>query len=83
MLGRILPLRIGVCTLRQSTNRKPTPKEAKKLPKKTLQEECETRLNTIRTDEFERRAAVKREAHRSEEDEMMLLVYGPNWRQSA
>lgn len=70
------------CILR-NTNRKPNPKEAKKVSKKTFQEDCQERLNLIRSQEFERRASQAREAHRSDEDEMMVLVYGPNWRHTA
>lgn len=68
----------------KNTNRKSTPKEAKKATtRKTFQEDCQERLTLLREQEFERRATLSREAHRGEEDEMMLLVYGPNWRHTA
>lgn len=57
-----------------------TQKEPQKQERKTLQETCKEMVVSIAQARREKAEAASRERHRIEEDEQMLLAYGPNWR---
>lgn len=64
--------------------KKPPPKREKKESAKTsLQEVCSNMLADKLAQQREREDAVKRAQHRAEEDAMMELMYGPDWRKTA
>ena len=54
--------------------------KAPKQPKKSLSEEMAERLKTLSEARLEKQAAEKREKHRQQEDEMMEMIHGPEWR---
>lgn len=57
-----------------------TKKSAGKPPRKSLAELCQEKISTIHDAKREREDAAKRAQHREQEDEMMAMIYGPNWR---
>jgi hypothetical protein len=65
--------------------KKPAAKrEPKKAPKpQTLQEVCRTMLDEHAEARREMTAAENREKHRAEEDAVMAMMYGPDWREKA
>jgi len=55
-------------------------KQKQKQQKLTLAQTCEQRLKFLQTEKFEKDLAAKREQYREQEDELMAMTYGPNWR---
>jgi hypothetical protein len=58
-------------------------KEPKEIPKKTLVEECKERIETIHD---KRRAEVVRKVRErdiAQEEEVLRMVYGPDWKKNA
>lgn len=63
------------------TNRKPSSKrEPKRTPSKSLQETCHNLLQDKIREERERISSVAREKSREEEDAVMAMIYGPDWK---
>lgn len=66
---------------RGNTAKAPQPREPHKEPKKvTLADECRNRLSVLHEQERSRQLDATRARHRAEEDEVMAMMYGPNWR---
>lgn len=55
-------------------------KPQQKQQKKSLQEVCQDRINSIHEARRQKEEAIKREKDRILEDEVMEMTYGPNWR---
>jgi len=56
-------------------------REAKKpKQKKTLEEECRIRITALHDAVRDRAALANKEKYREAEDEVLRMVYGPNWR---
>lgn len=47
--------------------------------KKTLHEECATRLEDLRQARWQMKREKDKQAHQAEEDAMMAMCYGPDW----
>lgn len=60
---------------------KQSKKKEEKAPKKTLSELCDQRIKTIHSEKRERDEQALRVKHKAQEDEMMAMIHGPNWRQ--
>lgn len=66
-----------------SSHKKPQEREPVKKPqpiKKTLSEQVSDRVHSIGQARRERAQEEQRALHRKDEDEMMALMYGPDWR---
>lgn len=55
-------------------------KQSQKQPKKSLAEMCQERILTLRDAQREREEAARRALYQEQEDEVMRMTYGPNWR---
>jgi hypothetical protein len=66
-----------------SRQRRYSEEEEEQQPKrhtKSLQEECRDRLVASRSEEFDRKLKQKQDEMRSQENDMLRLIYGPNWK---
>lgn len=55
-------------------------KKSQKHAKKTMAEVMQDRLTKLSDTRKEKMEREAREKHRPEEDEVMAMTYGPNWR---
>lgn len=55
-------------------------KQAQQQKKKSLADICKERLEFLQNAKQQKEDAKKREIHRQQEDEVMAMTYGPNWR---
>jgi len=68
----------------RSPKKPPQKREPKKTPKEqTFQDVCKELLEKKWEEERERREAPLRAAKQAQEDEVMAMLYGPNWRDVA
>lgn len=65
----------------RAVNKQPQGREAQKpKQKKSFQDECKDRIVQMHEAQRERAAKISQEKHREEEDEVMRMTYGPNWK---
>lgn len=68
---------------RQGQKQPPQVREPEKIKKKTLQEHCRDLTASFAEARRTKLQEEKRERDREAEDELMVLLYGPDWRKKA
>lgn len=63
-----------------SGKKPPQQREPQKEAKKSLEDACKEIKKTLAVEKMERESEEKRIQDRKDEDEMMAMVYGPNWK---